>query len=239
MTVAGLARRLGDHPGGRGKSGHREPGHPPGQGVVDHRDIDRPAAQATGEHRDGPASRRDRGRQPDQPATVDMPRQRRRRTRRAPPAAGRQNRHPRRCAPGRAGAHTHPRCGRDRQPGSTGSQYVASRYSSTAETAGPACMPTPVSPATSAASILKSHQLLAARLWRTLGDYAPHDRIPHGLAIMSHPGHNAERPPAAPTGARLPTRRAYAWPGSSSSERHGALFRSRVTRFPSASPVIC
>jgi hypothetical protein len=43
-------------------------------------------------------------------------------------------------------------------------------------------MPTPVSLAMNAASILKSHQLLTARLWRTLGDYARRDRILHGLA---------------------------------------------------------
>jgi len=38
------------------------------------------------------------------------------------------------------------------QPGTTGSQEVANRYSSTADTAGPAATPTPVSPATAAAS---------------------------------------------------------------------------------------
>ena len=115
--------RLSDHPGDHRETRNRRAGHPPGHGVVDHRDIDRPAAQTAGEHRDGRAGRDDRDRQPDISAALDVPRQRRRRTRRAAPAAGRQHRHPRRRAlgrPRRATAHTYPRCRRNRQDGQPG-----------------------------------------------------------------------------------------------------------------------
>ena len=87
--------RLSDHAGDRGESGHRCAGHSPGDGVVDHRDSDRPAAQAAFEHRDGRAGGHDRGRQPDITAALDLPRQRRRRARRAALTAGRPDRHPR------------------------------------------------------------------------------------------------------------------------------------------------
>ena len=81
---------------------------------------------AAAKHGHGSAGRRDRDRQPDQPAALDVARQRRCRTRRA--AADGQFRYPGLSVTGRrrrAGVHTYPRRCRNRQdsqPGSTGSQ---------------------------------------------------------------------------------------------------------------------